>query len=72
MIHPLVGYSGHERGIFVSIGAVALGAKIIERHFTFDRQMEGPDHASLEKNEFSQLVEGIREVEQSLGSGKIE
>ena len=54
----------------MSIGAVALGAKIIERHFTFDRQMEGPDHAASLENEFSQMVEGIREVEQSLGSGE--
>ncbi len=69
-IHHLVGYSGHERGTSVSIAAVALGAKIIERHFTFDRNMEGPDHsASLTPQEFSDLVNGIREVEQSLGNG---
>ena len=69
-IHPLVGYSGHERGISVSLAAVALGAKIIERHFTLDRDMEGPDHAaSLEKDEFRSLVKGIREIEESLGSG---
>ncbi|MDB4229103.1 N-acetylneuraminate synthase family protein [Paracoccaceae bacterium] len=69
-IHPLVGYSGHERGISVSIGAVAIGAKIIERHFTFDRNMEGPDHsASLHPEEFKMLVDGIREVEQALGAG---
>ena len=42
-IHPFVGYSGHERGIAVSIGAVALGAAVIERHITLDREMEGPD-----------------------------
>lgn len=67
-IHPLVGYSGHERGIAVSIGAAALGAKVIERHFTFDRNMEGPDHAaSLEKDEFKSLVKGIREMEEALG-----
>ena len=71
-IHPLVGYSGHERGTAVSIAAVALGAKIIERHFTLDRHMEGPDHAaSLEREEFKALVSGIREVEEALGS-KIE
>ena len=49
---------------------MALGAKIIERHFTLDRDMEGPDHAaSLEKDEFRSLVKGIREIEESLGSG---
>ena len=69
-IHSLIGYSGHERGISVSIAAVALGAKIIERHFTFDRNMEGPDHAaSLQPEEFKMLVDGIREVEQALGDG---
>jgi len=69
-IHHLVGYSGHERGISVSIAAVALGAKIIERHLTKDRDMEGPDHAaSLEVKEFKLLVESIREVEESLGQG---
>jgi len=52
-IHPLVGYSGHERGISVSLAAVALGATIVERHFTLDRLMEGPDHAaSLDLTEF--------------------
>lgn len=67
-IHNLVGYSGHERGTSVSIAAVALGAKVIERHITLDRQMEGPDHAaSLEINEFKFLVKGIREVEDALG-----
>lgn len=69
-IHPLVGYSGHERGINVSLAAVTLGACIIERHFTLDRNMEGPDHAaSLTQSEFSRLVEGIREIEQALGDG---
>jgi sialic acid synthase SpsE/sugar phosphate isomerase/epimerase len=67
-IHPLVGYSGHERGIAVSIGAVALGAVVIERHITLDREMEGPDHAaSLEPEEFKELVSGIREVEAARG-----
>jgi len=70
-IHPLVGYSGHERGIAVSLAAVALGACIIERHFTLDRTMEGPDHAaSLERLEFTQLINGIREIEQALGDGR--
>jgi sialic acid synthase SpsE/sugar phosphate isomerase/epimerase len=68
-IHSLVGYSGHERGINVSLAAVALGAKIIERHFTLDRKMEGPDHAaSLEFEEFKNLINGSREIEQALGS----
>ncbi|RXJ89458.1 acetylneuraminic acid synthetase [Arcobacter sp. CECT 8983] len=66
-----IGYSGHERGTAVSIASVAMGARIIERHFTLDRDMEGPDHtASLEYNEFKSLVDGIREVELSLGSNK--
>tara|TARA_B110000008_G_scaffold276495_1_gene315881 strand:+ start:3434 stop:5320 length:1887 start_codon:yes stop_codon:yes gene_type:complete len=69
-IHPLIGYSGHERGIAVTLAAVGLGAKIVERHFTFDRSMEGPDHAaSLEANEFKALVTGIREIEEALGDG---
>jgi len=68
-IHNLVGYSGHERGINISLGAIALGAKVIERHFTLDRKMEGPDHAaSLEFNEFKKLIEGCREIELALGN----
>jgi sialic acid synthase SpsE/sugar phosphate isomerase/epimerase len=67
-IHPFIGYSGHERGIAVSIGAVAMGAAVIERHITLDREMEGPDHAaSLEPEEFRALVSGIREVETARG-----
>jgi len=70
-IHPLVGYSGHERGTAVSLAALSLGACIIERHFTLDRNMEGPDHAaSLEYDEFKTLIKGIREVEMALGSGE--
>jgi len=69
-IHPLVGYSGHERGIAVTLAAVGLGAKVVERHFTFDRNMEGPDHAaSLEQDEFKALVSGIREIEEAMGDG---
>jgi sialic acid synthase SpsE/sugar phosphate isomerase/epimerase len=69
-IHPLVGYSGHERGIAVTLAAVGLGACVVERHFTLDRSSEGPDHAaSLEHVEFKRLVEGIREIEQALGDG---
>ncbi|WP_262048352.1 N-acetylneuraminate synthase family protein [Bradyrhizobium sp. Bra78] len=67
-IHPVVGYSGHERGVAVSTAAVALGAVVIERHITLDREMEGPDHAaSLEPEEFKALVSGIREVEAARG-----
>ena len=70
-IHPLVGYSGHERGISVSLASIALGACVIERHFTLDRTMEGPDHAaSLTPSEFTELVDGIREIEQGLGDGE--
>jgi len=68
-IHSNVGYSGHERGISVTLAAVAMGISVIERHFTLDRNMEGPDHAaSLEFDEFSRLVKGVREVESALGS----
>jgi N-acetylneuraminate synthase len=66
-LHDLIGYSGHERGTAISIAAVALGAKIIERHLTLDRNMEGPDHlASLEPQEFGMLVDGIRQLEKAL------
>lgn len=66
-IHGLIGYSGHERGTAISLAAVALGAKIIERHITLDRSMEGPDHpASLEPAEFKSLVDGIRQLEDAL------
>ncbi len=66
-LHGLIGYSGHERGIAITLGAVALGAKLVERHITLDRAMEGPDHlASLEPQEFRQLVDGIRQLELAL------
>lgn len=66
-LHGVIGYSGHERGTAVTIAAVALGAALVERHITLDRNMEGPDHlASLEPGEFRQLVEGIRQVEAAL------
>lgn len=68
--HSLVGYSGHERGVAVTLAAVAKGAKIVERHFTLDRSMEGPDHAaSLEFEDFRFLISGIREIESALGEG---
>ena len=67
-LHGLVGYSGHERGINVSLAAVGIGACIIERHLTLDRSMEGPDHAaSLTKDEFKKLVEGVREIDLAKG-----
>lgn len=66
-LHGLIGYSGHERGIAITLGAVALGAKLVERHITLNRGMEGPDHlASLEPTEFRQLVDGIRQLELAL------
>jgi len=64
-----VGYSDHTLGIEVSLAAVARGATIIEKHFTLDRAMPGPDHAaSLEPGELRQLVTGIRNIERALGS----
>ncbi len=66
-----VGYSDHTKGIEVSIAAVALGATVIEKHFTLDRTMEGPDHkASLEPNELKELVNSIRHIEKALGDGE--
>lgn len=65
-----VGYSDHTMGIDVPIAAVAMGAEIIEKHFTLDRTMEGPDHlASLEPQELKQMVDSIRNIEQALGDG---
>jgi sialic acid synthase SpsE/sugar phosphate isomerase/epimerase len=64
-----VGYSGHERGFHVPIAAVALGASIVEKHFTVDRSMEGNDHkVSLLPDEFAAMVHRVREVEEALGS----
>jgi len=64
-----VGYSDHTLGIEVDIAAVAMGASIIEKHFTLDTQMIGPDHkASLEPNELVQMVQSIRNIELALGS----
>lgn len=65
-----VGYSDHTIGIEVSIAAVARGAQVIEKHFTLDRSMEGPDHlASTEPKEFKKMVEAIRNVEKAFGTG---
>ncbi|MCP4313857.1 MAG: N-acetylneuraminate synthase [Bacteroidetes bacterium] len=66
-----VGYSDHTRGIEISLAAVALGASMIEKHFTLNRDMKGPDHkASLEPMELEALVKGIRNIELALGSGR--
>ena len=65
-----VGYSDHTMGIEVSLAAVALGATVIEKHFTLDNSMEGPDHrASLEPGEFKRMVRSIRNIEAALGTG---
>ena len=65
-----VGYSDHTPGIEVPIAAVALGATVIEKHFTLDRNLPGPDHrASLEPDELKAMVQGIRNIEKALGDG---
>lgn len=65
-----VGYSDHTLGIEVPIAAVALGAKVVEKHFTMDRTLPGPDHkASLEPLELESMIRGIRNVEEALGNG---
>lgn len=65
-----VGYSDHTLGIEVPIAAVAMGAKVIEKHFTLDRNMEGPDHrASLNPDELKAMVKAIRNIEIALGNG---
>ena len=65
-----VGYSDHTEGIEVPIAAVALGATVIEKHFTLDKKMKGPDHkASLEPQELRAMVKAIRNIEQALGNG---
>ena len=64
-----IGYSDHVQNNFACYAAVALGATIIEKHFTLDKNMPGPDHSSsLNPKEFKDLVIGIRQVEKSLGS----
>ena len=66
-----IGYSDHTKGIEVPIAAVAIGAEIIEKHFTLDKNMEGPDHkASLEPDELLAMVKAIRNVELSMGDGE--
>lgn len=66
-----VGYSDHTQGIEVAVAAAALGAEVIEKHFTLDRNMDGPDHkASLEPGELREMVKAIRNIELALGDGK--
>lgn len=65
-----VGYSDHTRGIEVPVAAVALGAEVIEKHFTLDKNLPGPDHkASMEPEELRKMVEEIRNIEAALGDG---
>lgn len=65
-----VGYSDHTQGIEVPIAAAAMGAMVVEKHFTLDKTMEGPDHkASLEPDELSEMVKAIRNIEKALGDG---
>jgi N,N'-diacetyllegionaminate synthase len=65
------GYSDHTLGIEVPIGAVAMGAVVIEKHFTLDKNMDGPDHkASLEPSEFAIMVQSIRNIEKAMGAGE--
>lgn len=66
-----VGLSDHTRGIHISVAAVAMGANLIEKHFTLDRNMEGPDHPfAIEPNELSEMIRQIRDVESALGDGR--
>jgi len=66
-----VGYSDHTEGIEIPIAAAAMGASIIEKHFTLDKTLEGPDHkASLNPDELIKMIQGIRKIEVSLGSNK--
>lgn len=64
------GYSDHTEGIEIPLAATAMGASVIEKHFTLDKNMEGPDHkASLEPDELKMMIEGIRNIERALGNG---
>ncbi len=68
-----VGYSDHTTGIEIPIAAAALGAVVIEKHFTLDRNMEGPDHkASLEPDELAEMVRAVRHIELAIGDGRKE
>ena len=69
-LNVAVGFSDHTLGIDISIAAVALGATVIEKHFTLDKSLTGPDHkASLEPNELKEMIVAIRNIEISLGDG---
>lgn len=64
-----VGYSDHTEGIAVSVAAAAMGACVIEKHFTLDRDLPGPDHrASLDPGELAEMIRSVRQVEKALGS----
>ena len=66
-----VGYSDHTKGLEIPVAAVAMGACVIEKHFTLDRNMEGPDHkASIEPDELKSMVDQIRHVESAIGNGE--
>ena len=68
-----VGYSDHTAGVAISAAAVALGATVIEKHFTLDKNLPGPDHkASLEPEELALMIQHIRDIERALGSGEKE
>lgn len=68
--HVAVGYSDHTEGIEISVAAVAMGATVIEKHFTLDRDLPGPDHgASLEPYELKQMISAIRNIEDAMGDG---
>lgn len=70
-LHKEIGYSDHTSGFEASIAAVAMGATVIEKHFTLDRRMEGPDHkASLEPNELHLMIRAIRNIEKAMGTGE--
>ena len=67
----ILGYSDHTPGDVVPLGAVALGAKVIEKHFTFDRTLKGPDHPhSMEPDEFARMVERVRNLEKAMGTSR--
>ncbi len=68
-----MGLSDHSEGIAVAAGAAALGAEIVEKHFTLSRDMEGPDHPfAVEPEELRAMISGIRAVEAALGNGRLE
>ena len=71
-MHNLIGYSGHERGTFIPVAAATLGARIVEKHITFDRTQTGPDHkASMLPEEFSEMGAHLRSLQLALGKNKV-